>query len=257
MSHLLEVESLSKSFRALKAISGLSFQVQEGEVLGLIGPNGAGKTTAINLIGGAIRPDTGEIRFRGERVTGLAPHLLARRGLVRTFQATNIYHSRKVWENAYRGAFVHAYTGFWRAFWNASHIREQRREARRRSDELLHQLGLGELAEERAGTLPYGSQKTLGLVMALAAEPRLVMLDEPAAGLSADEAAQVSSVIRKINERGVSVIVVDHNMRFISSICDRVTVLHHGTVLTVGTPAEVTADPRVIEAYLGSQDEPA
>src|SRR5947209_8449876 len=103
MSPLLQVEGLSKSFRALKAISGLSFQVQEGEVLGLIGPNGAGKTTAINLIGGAIRPDTGEIRFRGERVTGLAPHLLARRGLVRTFQATNIYHSRTVWENAYRG----------------------------------------------------------------------------------------------------------------------------------------------------------
>jgi branched-chain amino acid transport system ATP-binding protein len=257
MSSLLEVDNLGKSFGGLKAISGLNFQVAEGEVFGLIGPNGAGKTTAINLIGGALRPDTGEIRFRGERITGLRPHHLVRRGLVRTFQATNIYQSRKVWENAYRGAFADAYAGFWHTFWNTARSRRRHDQVRQRIGQLLSELGLGALAESTAGSLPYGHQKTLGLVIALAASPRLIMLDEPAAGLSAEEAGHVSAVIRKINGTGVSVIVVDHNMRFISSICNRVVVLHHGSVLMVGAPADVTADRRVIEAYLGTQYEPA
>jgi branched-chain amino acid transport system ATP-binding protein len=257
MSCLLEVEGLGKSFRGLKAISDLSFQVAEGDIFGLIGPNGAGKTTAINLIGGALKPDVGEVRFGGERITGLPPHELVRRGLVRTFQATTVYPSRTVWENAYRGAFAVAYAGFWHAFWNTARNRERQREVRQRIGHLLHELGLAAVGESAAGSLPYGYQKTLGLVIALAASPRLIMLDEPAAGLNAEEAAHVSTVVRKISAKGVSVIVVDHNMRFISSICNRVVVLHHGAELALGTPAEVTADRRVIEAYLGTQYEPA
>lgn len=257
MSGLLEVRGLSKRFGAVQAIEQLDFQLEDREILGIIGPNGAGKTTAINLISGVIRPDAGRITLAGEDVTGMRPDRLVRRGVVRTFQATTVYQQRTVRENVRRGAFTTIYPGFWPAFLGtgAARATEQRTEAA--ISELLTWLGLSEVAEAEARSLPYGYQKVLGLGIALAARPRLAMLDEPAAGLSHDEAVHVADVIRRTNADGVSLIVVDHNMRFIMRLCHRIVVLHHGTELATGTPQDVTRDPRVITAYLGTLHEPA
>jgi branched-chain amino acid transport system ATP-binding protein len=253
VSGLLEVRGVSKRFGAVQAVERLDFAVQDGEILGVIGPNGAGKTTAINLISGVIRPDSGRITFAGEDVTGMRPDRLVRRGVVRTFQATTVYQERSVRENVRRGAFTTAYSGFWSTFWASGTARTAEQRAATAMTELLAWLGLAEVADVEARHLPYGYQKVLGLGIALAAHPRLAMLDEPAAGLSHDETTHVTDVVRRINGQGVSVIVVDHNMRFISNLCHRIVVLHHGAELATGTPQEVTRDPRVVEAYLGTQ----
>jgi branched-chain amino acid transport system ATP-binding protein len=257
MSPLLQVDGISKRFGALQAIENLRFTVDEGEILGIIGPNGAGKTTAINLISGMMRPDSGDVSFAGEQVTGVRTDALVRRGMVRTFQATTVYQDRSVRENVLRGAFARMYPGFWHTFWSDSKARRLRQATDEAVDELLTRLALVDEADTAARYLPYGHQKVLGLAIALAARPRLLMLDEPAAGLSHDEAVQLGGVIRRTNQAGVSVIVVDHNMRFMSDLCQRIVVLHHGAELAMGTPQEITRDPRVIEAYLGTSHEPA
>jgi branched-chain amino acid transport system ATP-binding protein len=250
---VLEVRGVSKRFGAVQAVERLDFHVEHGEILGIIGPNGAGKTTAINLISGVIRPDQGRITLGGEEVTGMRPDRLVRRGVVRTFQATTVYQERTVRENVRRGAFTTLYPGFWATFLGNGRAREAARRGEAAIDQLLEWLGLRDVAEVEARHLPYGYQKVLGLGIALAARPRLAMLDEPAAGLSHDEAAHVAEVIRRTNADGVSMMVVDHNMRFMARLCHRIVVLHHGTELATGTPEAVMRDPRVIEAYLGTQ----
>jgi branched-chain amino acid transport system ATP-binding protein len=254
MASLLEVAQLSRHFGGLKAVDELSFSVEEGEILGIIGPNGAGKTTAVNLVSGVTPPTSGNVTFAGERITGLSPHVLVSKGLVRTFQATTVWTGCTVRENALRGAFRHLYPGFLATFLDTAKAREMREKANAVVDELLASLSLTEVADQIADSLPYGYQKTLGMVIALAAEPRLVMLDEPAAGLSAEEADHVRDTILKVRQRGISVVVIDHNMRFIKGLCDRVLVIHQGRQLAVGTPTEVLANPKVIEAYLGTYD---
>lgn len=251
MATLLSVSDLSRHFGGVAAVDGLSFDVEDGEILGIIGPNGAGKTTAINLISGIIRPDTGKVLFGGGEVTGNAPHRLAGKGLVRTFQATTVYQQRTVRENALRGAYLTLYPGFFAALLGTAGARRKRAESGRLVDEVLDWLSLTEVADITAGNLPYGFQKTLGMAIALSARPRLVMMDEPVAGLSAEEADHVRDTIKRVRERGITVIVIDHNMRFISGLCDRVLVIHQGRELAVGTPGEVLSNAAVIEAYLG------
>ena len=251
MTALLAVERLTRRFGGLLAVNELTLDLRRGEILGVIGPNGAGKSTAINLMSGAIRPSSGRVVFDGEDVTGLAPHLLVRRGLVRTHQATTVYAGQTVRENALRGACAGTFPGVLHAFLGTAKARRMRRAAGETVDRLLDLLRLAAVADRIADALPYGMQKTLGMVMALAAAPRLLMLDEPVAGLSAEEADHVRDAIGRIRGQGISVLVVDHNMRFMSGLCDRVLVLHHGQELALGAPQAVLSDPRVIHAYLG------
>jgi branched-chain amino acid transport system ATP-binding protein len=248
---LLKVEGLSCVFGGIHAVSDLSFEVAHSEILGLIGPNGAGKTTVVNLISGVVKPTSGRIAFKGENATGMAPHVLARRGLVRTFQANVVYTDRTVYENALRGAYLTLFPGFLPTLLDTATARRKREEAHALITELLDWLELRPVAYTIAGSLPYGYQKTLGIVIALAARPSLILLDEPVAGLSAQETDHVRDTIKRIRDRGITVIVIDHNMRFISGLCDRVVVLAHGQVLAHGTPRDVLRNERVIEAYLG------
>jgi branched-chain amino acid transport system ATP-binding protein len=253
MSPLLEVRNLSKRFGGLEAVSGLSYEVTEREILGIIGPNGAGKTTAVNLVSGVIEPTSGQVLLSGRDVTGHKPHVLVESGLVRTFQATTVFASSTVRENLRRGAFRQIYPGFFATLLGMPSARQHRAAAEAHVDEVMHWLGLERVADHVASSLPYGMQKVLGMGIGLAASPRLILLDEPVAGLSAEETDHVRDTIRLVRERGISVVVIDHNMRFITDLCDRVLVMAQGRELARGGPKEVLTNPKVIEAYLGKR----
>ena len=251
MSHLLQVTKLCKQFGGLHAVRNLDFEVTEGEILGLIGPNGAGKTTVVNLVTGMIMPTSGEVIFDGQDITTIAPHKRAALGLVRTFQSTTVYGNQTVRENALRGAFLHRYPGMLASFFSTSHARALQKQTTERVERLMAWLGLELFADTNASEMPYGHQKTLGIVIALAAEPKMILLDEPVAGLSAEETDHVRDTIKRVREQGISVVVIDHNMRFISGLCDRLVVTSQGEKIAQGSPSEVLKDERVIEAYLG------
>jgi branched-chain amino acid transport system ATP-binding protein len=251
MTALLRVDRLSKHFGGVRAVEELSFDVAEAEILGMIGPNGAGKTTAVNLVSGVARPSGGAVRLGGKDVTGLPPHVLVRSGLVRTFQATTVYAARTVRENLLRGAYRQIYAGLLPSLLGTSAARAARARAERHILDVMGWLDLKRVADQVAMNLPYGFQKVLGMAIGLAASPRLILLDEPAAGLSAQETDHVRDTIRLVRARGIAVVVIDHNMRFISDLCDRVLVMAQGRELARGLPQEVLRNEAVIEAYLG------
>ena len=250
MGALLELDRVSKRFGGLTAVRDLSFRVEEGEIRGLIGPNGAGKTTTFNVISGFYRPTSGSIRYRGRTISGLGASRIAEDGLVRTFQSTTLFHEMTVFENMLVGCHLRARTGLFAALFGLDGPR--RRAAEARALQVLRFLGLEQRRDDVAANLPHGLQKALGLGIALAGEPKLLLLDEPFAGMNSEETRTMMGLVRRIREEGVTILLVEHDMQAVMGLCDRITVLNFGVLLAEGSPQEIRAHPEVVEAYLGT-----
>lgn len=252
---LLDVRDIGVSFGGVRALEGVSFTVDDGEIFSIIGPNGAGKTTLYNVIGGVYVPDHGEVFFSGERIDTLRPAERAQRGIQRTFQNLQILQSMTVIENVMVGSHLRQHTGFVAGLLGLPAVRKETGKAERESLDLLAALGLEAVRDQVAGTLPYGLQKRLEIARALAARPKILLLDEPAAGLNSNETSEIGEVIRKIARERVTVVLVEHDMQLVMGISDRILVLNFGRTLASGTAKQVGGDPRVIEAYLGADIE--
>jgi len=252
---LLRVEDLSLRFGGLAALSDVTFDVSDGEILGLIGPNGAGKSTVFNVLSGLYRPDAGRVTFAGESLLGLTPHAIARRGVGRTFQNTEVFRPLSVLDNVLVGLHARVRgTVVGAALWLPGVTRAERA-ARERAHRWLERLGLGDVADVEAGALPLGRQKRLEMARALAAEPRCLLLDEPAGGLNPSETRALVDVIAGLrDELGLTLIVVEHDMDLVMGLSDRVMVLHDGRKIADGRPREVATDAAVVDAYLGAAD---
>ncbi len=248
---ILEAERLSITFGGVRAVDEVSLTVEAGIVFSIIGPNGAGKTTLFNLISGLYAPLDGRVRFAGEDVTGLAPDRLARRGLSRTFQNLQIFFRMTVLENVMVARHRHERTGIFSDLLHLPSVNQQNRRTREAARAALARVGLSVDTDQPAGSLSYGALKRLEIARALASEPRVLLLDEPAAGCNPVESQELDGVIRSIVKDGVTVILVEHDMRLVMNVSDRIHVLANGRTLVEGTVAEVRSNPAVVEAYLG------
>jgi len=247
----LRVEKLTRRFDGLLAIDDVSFEVPAEGITAIIGPNGAGKTTLFNMISGFLLPTEGRIFFEDEEVTGVAPERIAGRGLVRTFQLVQLFQNLTVLENVKVGRHVRTRSGLLAALARPPWARQEERETERRARELIEFVGLRDQADARASVLPHGQQRLLEIARALAAEPRLLLLDEPAAGLNHDETERLSRIIRGVVQRGTTVLLIEHDMKLVMNTADRLVVLNFGRKIAQGAPGEVQANADVIEAYLG------
>jgi branched-chain amino acid transport system ATP-binding protein len=249
---ILEADDLGISFGGLRAVDGVSFRVAAGEVFSIIGPNGAGKTTLFNLVTGIYRVGrSGRIRLAGDDVTALGPHLLVRRGMARTFQNLQIFFRMTALENVMVGHHLSEKTSFFADLLGLPTVARQNRTTRDRALALMERLGLAPYADAEAGSLPYGVLKRLEIARALATDPKVLLLDEPAAGCNAVETEVLDRLIADIAKAGVAVVLIEHDMKLVMKISDRVLVLTHGRRLAEGAPAQVRNDPDVIAAYLG------
>lgn len=249
---VLEVTGLNKAFGGVMAVSDLSFSTTRGEILGIIGPNGSGKTTMFNVITGVLGATSGSVKFRGELINGLPTDVIARRGLVRTFQSATVFKRETVAENIRRGSMFGC-IGNPRWVFRKGVVAQGAIKAKETVEDLLDFSGLGDLALATAGNLPYGKQKMLGVLIALAQHPTQLLMDEPAAGLNLSETEAMGELIAQIRaKRGIDVILVEHDIRMVTSICDRVLALNYGKTIAIDVPAKIVAHPEVIEAYLGA-----
>jgi branched-chain amino acid transport system ATP-binding protein len=247
----LAVDHVAVHFGGVIAVSDMTFSVHAGEIVGLIGPNGAGKTTAFNVITGFLKPTGGTVHYRSTLLNGLKPHEIAKLGLLRTFQRTSVFQERSVFQNVLTGLHMQGRSRLWHAL--LATRRETGSEAglAKAAWEILRFVGLEQRAEERAGTLPYGEQRLVGVALALAGKPSMLLLDEPVSGMNPSETARFIKLVRRIRDSGVTILLVEHDMPMVMGACDRIVVLNYGRIIAEGTPAEIQSNREVISAYLG------
>ena len=248
---LLSARGLTKRFGGLVAVDALDFALDAGEILGLIGPNGAGKTTTFNMIAGAYPPSAGEIRFAGEPIHGLPPHEIARRGIMRTFQHNMPFASMSIADNVLVGAHTKFGGGLGAILLGSGAARRDEKAARKRAEEMIDFVGLGDAIGSRVTALSFGQGRLLEVARALAGEPKVMLFDEPAAGLTPSESERLAGIIRGIAKRGIAVLLIEHDMRFLLPLAERVVVLNFGRKIADGTPDLIRGNPAVIDAYLG------
>lgn len=248
---MLLVRNLTKYFRGLLAVNDLSLKVKKGDIVGLVGPNGAGKTTAFNLITGFYQPTKGEIIFDGQDITGKKPSLIAALGLVRTFQSNLLFNEQTCFENVMIAHYLERKSIFSNMLFSTQAGRNEEEKIRHHTGEILERTGLFQVKDQQAGSLPQGLKRVLGVTVALATNPKLLLLDEPITGMTYAESEAMLELVQQLNSQGLTVLLVEHNMRAVMDICDRVIVLNFGKKLVEGLPDEVKNNKDVIEAYLG------
>ena len=249
---MLEVEGLTKFFGGLEAVSGVSMSMKPEEIVGLIGPNGAGKTTLFNLVSGVFRPTKGRVIFEGTDITAQKPHHIAKKGIVRTFQATNIYPNFTVLENVVLSCHLKPGVGLLETVLHTAGSRRKEKDILHRSRTILTLVGLDRMADVLARTLAHGYKRILGIAIALAAEPKLLLLDEPLGGMNGEEVSETMGLIRRLWQSGITILLIEHNMRATMNLCQRIVVLNLGRKIAEGSPAEIQGNSEVIRAYLGA-----
>jgi len=249
---LLRAENLSRRFGGVRALEAVDLELAEGAVHAVIGPNGAGKTTLLNILSGIYRPDAGVIRFDRQELSGRAPHEFAAAGIARTFQNLQVFFNMSALENVMAGRWLRGRCSLAGALFHSRDFYDSERRCRAVAERLLDEVGVSRWRDAGADAMPYGALKRLEIARALAAEPKLLLLDEPAAGLNAAETREIDGLIRGIAGRGITVVLVEHNMKLVMGVSDHVVVLDYGRKLAEGDPRSVSADPRVVEAYLGA-----
>ncbi len=249
---ILEVKGLSKYFGGLAALKDVHLTVREGEIRGIIGPNGAGKTTLFNVISGMYRPSAGEIFYAGRRIDGLPANKIAALGLVRTFQRTALYHEFTVLRNVTVARHLHVRESLFQVI--AGNLKQKERENTEKALEIIEFMGLKHLVDEVAVNLPHGYQRALGVAIALACEPKVLLLDEPLTGMTPTEKGHMIDLIRKVHGKDITILIVEHDMRSVMELCEYISVLDFGTLLVEGPPAEIQNNEDVIRAYLGTED---
>ncbi len=251
---VLETQQLTMRFGGLTAVKACSIQIPRGAIVGLIGPNGAGKTTCFNMVTGFYTPSEGRVRFQGRDITGLAPHQVCAAGIARTFQNIRLFGNGTALQNVMVGAHLRQKTSWWHALFNTPGWLREEHDLHRKAMQLLAEVELAEHAEEKATSLPYGAQRRLEIARALATDPAFLLLDEPAAGMNPQETEHLMEFIRDIRTRfNLTILLIEHDMKVVMGICERIWVLDYGETIAVGAPDEIRTDKRVIEAYLGKE----
>ena len=255
MNYVLEIQNVSKFFYGLVAIDDLTIKVKPGQIYGIIGPNGAGKTTLFNCVTGIYTPEKGTIKYKGEDITGMQAHKIAQRGVLRTFQNIRLFKEMSVAENIMAGFHTKSKQKWYHAIVHTPFYKKDERAAWEKVEELMEFFNLSRLATVPTGDLSYGNQRKVEMARALAANPELLILDEPAAGLNENETKELTDIIRKISKMGIGIMMIEHDMEMVMSLTDYITVINFGKEISQGEPSFVQNDPRVIEAYIGSDDE--